>query len=245
MRKQPERSVRPFARTAVARPASRPRMGKAATDAKLAEERSLVLSRHGVSRETVEKLDAYVELLRTWQSRINLISPATIPEIWTRHLEDGLWLSHLARASTRWVDLGSGAGFPGLVLAIALCGREGAEVHLVESNTKKAAFLRAVIRELALPAEVHAERIEDCGEALGAAQAVSARALANLNDLFGLVAPHVSEDAVLWFPKGRNHGEEIAEASAHWRFVMVKHSSQIEDGSVVLEIRRLKALAGA
>ncbi|WP_062219834.1 MULTISPECIES: 16S rRNA (guanine(527)-N(7))-methyltransferase RsmG [unclassified Aureimonas] len=245
MRKQPERSIRPFARTAVARPASRPRMGRAATDAKLAEERSLVLSRHGVSRETVEKLDAYVELLRTWQTRINLISPSTIPEIWTRHLEDGLWLSHLARNATRWVDLGSGAGFPGLVLAITLCGREGAEMHLVESNAKKAAFLRTVIRELSLPAEVHVERIEDCGEIIGGAEAVSARALASLDELCALVAPHLKPDAKCWFPKGRNHDEEIAAASAHWRFDMVKHSSEIEDGSVMLEIRRLEALAGA
>ncbi len=245
MRKQPERSIRPFARTAVARPVQRPRMGKAATEAKLAEERGLVLSRHGVSRETVERLDSYVDLLRTWQSRINLISPTTIPEIWTRHLEDGLWLSELARGASRWTDLGSGAGFPGLVLAIALHGRDGAEVHLVESNTKKAAFLRAVIRELALPAEVHARRIEECGPVIAKAEAVSARALASLRDLLALVAPHLGDEAVCWFPKGRNHEEEIEEASALWRFDMVKHSSQIEDGSVVLEIRRLEALAGA
>jgi len=245
VRKQPERSIRPFARTAVARPVSRPRMGKAATDAKLAEERSLVLSRHGVSRETVEKLDAYVELLRQWQTRINLISPSTVPEIWTRHLEDGLWLSHLARNATRWVDLGSGAGFPGLVLAITLCGREGGEMHLVESNTKKAAFLRTVIRELQLPAEVHPDRIEECGAVIAGAQAVSARALASLAELFTLVAPHLAPEATCWFPKGRNHEEEIAAASAHWRFDMVKHKSEIEDGSVMLEIRRLEALAGA
>ncbi len=220
-------------------------MGRVATDAKLAEERALVLSRHGVSRETVDRLDAFVALLRQWQAKINLVSPTTVPELWTRHLEDGLQLTELAKGTLRWADLGSGAGFPGLVVAIVLAGREGAHVDLVESNAKKAAFLRAAVRELDLPAAVHAERIEDCGEVLGAAEAVSARALAGLPDLFALVAPHLTQGAVCWFPKGRTHDEEIADASAHWRFDMVKHPSHIEDGSVVLEIRNLKALAGA
>ena len=220
-------------------------MGRAATEAKLTEERALVLSRHGVSRETVERLDGFVALLRQWQAKINLVSPTTVPELWTRHLEDGLQLGELARGPSRWVDLGSGAGFPGLVLAILLAGREGAHVDLVESNDKKAAFLRAAARELALPVSVHAERIEDCGAILGRAEAVSARALASLPDLFALVAPHLAPGAVCWFPKGRSHEGEIAEASAHWRFDMVKHASHIEDGSVVLEIRNLTALAGA
>ncbi|RIY02779.1 16S rRNA (guanine(527)-N(7))-methyltransferase RsmG [Aureimonas flava] len=217
-------------------------MGKAATEAKLAEERALVLSRHGVSRETLERLDAYVALLRTWQARINLVSPATIPEIWTRHVEDGLVLGERARGTVRWADLGSGAGLPGLVLGILVADREGAEVHLVESNAKKAAFLRTVARELALPVTVHAARIEDCGAVLSAVQAISARALASLDDLFALVAPHAAPDAVFWFLKGRAHESEIAEAAAHWRFDMVKHASPVEDGSVLLEIRSLERL---
>ena len=246
LRRDPPGRDRPRPRFEAPKPkVSKPRMGRAATDAKLAEERALVLSRNAVSRETAECLDRYVELLREWQRHINLVSPATVPEIWTRHLEDGLVLGHLARRVTRWADIGSGAGLPGLVLAILMREREGGHVDLVESNGKKAAFLRTVIRELGLPAQVHASRIEDCAKIIASAQAVSARALASLTDLFALVGPHLSADATCWFPKGRNHDEEIAEASAHWRFDMVKHSSHIEDGSVVLEIRRLEALAGA
>lgn len=243
MRKLPDVS-RPAGRSQTPRPFTPP-LGRAATDARLAEERALVLSRHTVSRETVIGLDAYVALLRVWQAHINLISPATIPEIWTRHIEDGLLLSRLGRAHAHWVDLGSGAGLPGLVLAIGLKGREGARVDLVESNGKKAAFLRTVIRELDLPAEVHARRIEDCSQIIARADAVSARALAPLDQLLAWVAPHLREDSVCFFPKGRQHDEEIAEASAHWRFDMVRHSSHIEDGSVVLEIRRPVRSGGA
>lgn len=217
-------------------------MGKAATDAKLAEERALVLSRHAVSRETGERLDAYVALLRTWQKSINLVSPATIPEIWTRHVEDGLVLGERAKGVSRWADLGSGAGLPGLILAILLADREGAMVHLVESNAKKAAFLRTVARELALPATVHASRIEDCRAVLAGVEAISARALASLDDLFGLVAPHAGPETVYWFLKGRAHESEITDAAAHWRFDMVKHASPVEDGSVLLEIRSLERL---
>ncbi len=218
-------------------------MGKAATEAKLAEERSAVLSRNAVSRETVERLDAYVTLLRTWQARINLIAPSTVPEIWTRHIEDGLVLGEKAKAVSRWVDLGSGAGLPGIVLGILMAEREGGSVHLIESNDKKAAFLRTAARELNLPVTVHAERIEGCGGVLAAADGISARALASLADLFSLVAPHKREDTILWFLKGRSHESEIAEAAAHWRSNMVKHPSPVEDGSVVLEIRSLQRIA--
>lgn len=215
-------------------------MGKAATEAKLQEERALVLSRHAVSRETVERLDAYVALLRTWQKSINLVSPSTIPEIWTRHVEDGLVLGAKAKSAARWADLGSGAGLPGLILAILLAERDAAAVHLVESNAKKAAFLRTVARELALPATIHASRIEDCGEVLASVEAISARALASLDDLFALVAPHAGPDTTYWFLKGRAHESEIAGAAAHWQFDMVKHPSPVEDGSVLLEIRSLE-----
>lgn len=221
---------------------SRPRMGRAATEAKLEEERALVLSRNAVSRETVERLDRFVALLREWQARINLVSPATVPEIWTRHVEDGLALGRIARAPLRWADIGSGAGLPGLVLAILLKEREGGHVALVESNGKKAAFLRAVVRDMALPATVHAARIEACGEAIAGAEAVSARALAALPLLLDLVAPHLSPDAACWFLKGRAVDEEIGEAAALWRFDMVKHSLPTEDGAVLLEIRRPERL---
>lgn len=235
LRRDPPGRDRPLPRVEAPRPKSKPRMGRAATDAKLAEERATVLSRNAVSRETAESLDRYVELLREWQRHINLVSPATVPEVWTRHLEDGLVLGRLARGVTRWADIGSGAGLPGLVLAILMRERDGGHVDLVESNGKKAAFLRAVVRELDLPAEVHARRIEDCASVIGAADGISARALASLPDLLDLVAP-LAPEATLWFLKGRSHEEEIADAAALWRFDMVKHSLDTEEGAVLLEI---------
>ncbi|WP_062015297.1 16S rRNA (guanine(527)-N(7))-methyltransferase RsmG [Aureimonas sp. AU4] len=244
-RRKPDADRSP-ARKAPARKAapSKPRMGRAATEAKLAEERSLVLSRHGVSRETVERLDRFVALLRQWQARINLVSPATVPEIWTRHIEDGLILGELGRRHLRWADIGSGAGLPGLVLAILMAEREGGHVDLVEANAKKVAFLRTVQRELQLPATVHAARIESCGAVLAAVEAVSARALAPLDELLALTEPHLSARATRWFLKGRAHEEEIAKAAAQWRLDMVKHPL-IEDGSVILEIRAAEALSAA
>ena len=114
-----------------------------------------------VSRETEARLDRFVDLLTTWQKTTNLISPSTLPEIWTRHVADSLQLFPLAPDAKLWIDLGSGGGFPGIPLACLLAEIPGAQMHLVESNQKKAAFLREAARTLALPVTVHAERIED------------------------------------------------------------------------------------
>lgn len=212
------------------------RLSETDINERLAREREFVLQRHNVSRETIARLDTYVSLLLQWQPRINLIAPSTIPEIWTRHIEDALGLCEVAIEPLKIVDLGSGGGLPGLVLAIMRTERAGAQVDLVESNSKKSAFLRTVIRELGLPAQVHAERIEDCGKLLADADAISARALASLDDLLAYVGPHAGPKTRCFFPKGRNHEQEIKEASAHWRFAMIKHGSGVEEGSVILEI---------
>ena len=135
-----------------------------------------------VSRETSERLDRFVELLLTWQRRINLIAPSTIPQLWTRHIADSLQLLDLAPDARVWVDLGSGGGFPGLVIACALAGRPGALVHLVESNAKKAAFLReARARHRCRRPRVHLQRIEDFAASFeGPVDVVTARAVAPL-----------------------------------------------------------------
>lgn len=203
----------------------------------LAAEREEVLARFDVSRETAERLDVFVDLLLLWQKRINLIAESTVPSIWTRHIADSLDLCALAGRRSPWLDLGSGGGFPGIVKAIA---SPDTSVELVESNGKKAAFLRTVIRELGLDAAVHAQRIEDSGTLLAAASAVSARALAPLETLLSLVWRDLSPGAVCYFMKGREHEREIAEASAHWRFTMVKHSASFGAGSVILEIRDIE-----
>ncbi len=114
-----------------------------------------------VSRETWERLEQFVELLLKWQNSTNLVASSTLPQVWTRHIADSLQLLALAPDARTWIDLGAGAGFPGLVIACALAKIPGAEVHLVESNQKKASFLREAARILSLPAIVHAQRIED------------------------------------------------------------------------------------
>src|SRR6266581_3543943 len=118
----------------------------------LAADRARAFALTPVSRETAERLDQFVALLLTWQATTQLIAASTLPHIWTRHIADSLQLRDLAPQARTWIDIGSGGGFPGLVLACALANRPGAAVHLVESTAKKAAFLRGVVGELGLPA---------------------------------------------------------------------------------------------
>ena len=126
----------------------------------LTADRAAALRLTPVSRETLQRLDAFVEILLTWNAHTNLIGGSTVPHLWTRHIADSLQLLDLAPDARTWVDLGSGAGFPGLVIACALADTPGAKVHLVESTGKKATFLRDAARLTGAPVVVHAERIE-------------------------------------------------------------------------------------
>ena len=210
------------------------------TPSELSIGRESLLQLRNVSRETLERLDAFIALLLEWQVKTNLVAPSTLGEVWSRHIGDSLQLHALAPTPKRWVDLGSGAGFPGIVLGICQHGQAGAHVHLIESNAKKAAFLRAVIRETEIEATVHAERIEECGPVLGQADAVSARAVASLDILLGFVAGRIPREIPCYFAKGRRHDEEIVDAAAHWRFTVVKHSSTVAAESSILEVRDIE-----
>src|SRR5690606_37210828 len=130
--------------------------------------------------------EIYVDLLRRWQDVKNLVGPRTLDQIWTRHIADSAQLLRLAPDARRWIDIGSGAGFPGLVLAILMREEPDREVHLVESNSRKCAFLRAVSRETGARAQVHAGRIQDVLPRLGGADVLTARALAPLPELLTL-----------------------------------------------------------
>ncbi|MFG1221989.1 16S rRNA (guanine(527)-N(7))-methyltransferase RsmG [Xanthobacter wiegelii] len=171
-----------------------------------------------VSRETFRRLGLIVELLRKWQKTINLVAPATLSEVWSRHIADSLQLiNHVAADSARWADLGSGGGFPGLVVAAALSERPGADVHLVESDTRKSAFLREVARVAELPVTVHAHRIEQVAQMLApGTEVVSARALAPLPKLLELAEPFLTAGALGVFPKGRDAERELTEARKGW-----------------------------
>ena len=151
---------------------------------------------------TAQRLTLYAELLTRWQSTINLVAAATLPDLWSRHIGDSLQVQAAAPEARHWVDLGSGGGFPGLVTAIILADEPGVEVHLVESDKRKAAFLRTVSRETAAPAHVHAERIETFAPAHTAhVDAVSARALAPLPQLVAWSEKFLLAGASASFPR--------------------------------------------
>ena len=189
-------------------------------------------SRHfNVSRETVDKLTIYVRLLEQWQRTINLVAPATLASVWHRHIADSAQLLSLApHNATRWVDLGSGAGFPGLVLAILLSERPLSQVTLVESDTRKVAFLREVARQVGLgqaqtslgtapsPVDIWHARIESPSThvRVGLVDVVTARALAPLPRLLGLCQPFFGPATVALLLKGREAERELAEARSHW-----------------------------
>jgi 16S rRNA (guanine527-N7)-methyltransferase len=194
----------------------------------------------GVSRETVERLTEFVALLTKWQRVKNLVGPSALDEIWTRHVADSAELVAIAPAARRWLDLGSGAGFPGMIVAILLAETEGAGVDFVESNAGKCAFLREAARELGVPARVHNARIEDfVADWSEPVDAISARALAPMPHLVEWLAPLLDKGAVAFLHKGLEFESEWAATPDRARFDLVQHRSRIGSGVIVeLKARR-------
>jgi 16S rRNA (guanine527-N7)-methyltransferase len=213
--------------------------GQGALD--LAADRDRALKLIDVSRETLARLDAFVALLLTWQARINLVAASTLPQLWTRHIADSLQLLALAPADAKiWVDLGSGGGFPAIPIACALADIPGVHVHLIESNGKKAAFLREAMRQIKLPATVHAERVENFGDSwTGTAQVVTARALAPLKTLCDQAFPLLAKGALALFPKGQDVEAELTEAAKYWTLSVIKVPSKINPEGCILCISNL------
>jgi 16S rRNA (guanine527-N7)-methyltransferase len=218
----------------------------------LSGDREKALAIVDVSRETLARLDRFTELLLAWQSRINLISPSTVSSLWTRHVADSLQLLELVeppatgshpqggRQGEVWLDLGSGAGFPGIVIACAVAGIAGAQVHLVENNLKKVAFLREVVRETKVPAIVHAARIETMASALGGTvDYVTARALAPLPELFEMIAPFLKKGAKALLPKGQDLGRELTAATKSWNIEATSVPSKTSKAGRILIVRAL------
>jgi 16S rRNA (guanine527-N7)-methyltransferase len=193
-----------------------------------------------VSRETFEGLEAFESMFRTWAKRINLAAPSTLDDIWNRHILDSAQLAPLAPNALRWLDLGSGGGFPGLVLAFLFKERSGAQIDLVESNRKKAGFLQAAVGHFSLPACVHARRIDREINGLGRPEVVTARALAPLAGLLELAFPWLSAGAKGLLHKGRDYGREIQESALLWQYDLVEHRSRVDADSVILEIANLR-----
>jgi len=175
-----------------------------------------------VSRETRTRLEAYATTLRQWQKAINLVAPSTLPDLWRRHIADSAQIVDLAPAGIRtWADLGSGGGFPGLVAAILLAEREpSARVTLIESDQRKAAFLREAARAAGVVVDIFPERIERTATrgSVKAVDVISARALAPLSQLFELASPFSAAATVWLLPKGRDVGAEVQDAEKAWKF---------------------------
>lgn len=201
-------------------------------DARSGSERKI-----GVSRETLGRLDTYEALLRKWNPTINLVAKSTLGELWNRHFLDSAQIFALANPQGgTWADLGSGGGFPGLVVALIAAERAPTlAVTLVESDARKAAFLVAAARECGVRARVVADRIEATPPLF--ARYLSARALAPLSKLLEYTARHLAADGVAYLSKGSGWRDEVAAARRIWHFDATAHPSMTDANSAILEIK--------
>ena len=190
-----------------------------------------------VSRETIAKLELYAQLLRKWNKAINLVAPSTIPHLWTRHfLDSAQILEHMPQKTGKWLDIGSGAGFPGLIIA---CLASEIEVTCIESDQRKSVFLQTVIRELGLNAKVIAQRIDQV--APRNANALTARALAPIEQLLTHAKRHLAPNGKAILLKGSGHLREITQARTEWEFDIQTFPSKTDPEGVILileDIRR-------
>lgn len=191
-----------------------------------------------VSRETSERLTAFSALFQKWARTINLVAPSTLDELWVRHIADSAQIFQLYPKPVHWLDLGSGGGFPGIITAIFLAELGGGRVDLIESNQKKAAFLRSCLRECNGRGTVHCIRIEEAQRTLPACDAISARALGDLGLLLDYAEPWAEKNPNLrlFLHKGRDYQREIDAAHGRWKFDLIQHESVIAADSVILEI---------
>lgn len=206
------------------------------TTANLGEDRRAALRLTPVSHETLARLDLFVEILLRWQRAVQLVAPSTLPKLWTRHIADSLQVMRHAPTAKTWADLGSGGGFPGLVIAIALADQPDAVVHLIESDARKAAFLREAARTMRAPAKIYAERIESAAERIGAVEVVTARALAPLPRLLQLARPFLAAGARGIFLKGQHVDKELTDAAKSWIIQFNLLPSLTDPGGKVLII---------
>lgn len=202
----------------------------------------------GVSRETTEKLGLYADLLRRWQAKINLVAPATLAAVWHRHIADSAQVWPLIpEGALRLLDLGSGAGFPGLVTAIMAgdmnVGRAGMRHTLIESDSRKAAFLREVAREAGLAVDIVCMRIESAATLakVGQVDCVTARALAPLPRLLSWARPYMGPDSAAVFLKGRDVASELKAAEAEWSFRATLTASRTEPDARLVFLQALRS----
>ncbi|HYA72031.1 MAG TPA: 16S rRNA (guanine(527)-N(7))-methyltransferase RsmG [Roseiarcus sp.] len=204
----------------------------------MTSDRANALALVPVPPETEARLAVYVELLGRWRKITNLISEASFAEVWTRHIADSAQLLSLAPQARRWVDMGSGAGFPGMVIAIQLAGVAGARVHCLESDRRKCAFLREVARATGAPAEIHPVRIESIDpESLAPVDAVTARAFAPLPRLIEFAKVWIAKGAVGVFPRGRSAEAQLETIPAAQDLAIDILASKLDPEAAILRVR--------
>lgn len=195
------------------------------------------LKASNVSRETMEKLEVYAALLEKWQKAVNLVSKSTLPDLWNRHMLDSHQiLKHADANSGTWIDMGSGAGFPAIVVAIC----SDFDMHVVESDMKKCLFMREVSRETSTPITVHNSRIEAVDPFK--ADVISARALAPLGKLLDYTLPFSNEKTEFLFLKGQDVDVELTNAAKCWSMVTTKHQSLSSSEGCILKIKDVRRL---
>ncbi|WP_138466265.1 16S rRNA (guanine(527)-N(7))-methyltransferase RsmG [Poseidonocella sp. HB161398] len=197
-------------------------------------------SSESVSRETLDRLELYQALLSKWNTRINLVAPSTIEDSWNRHFRDSLQIFlEAGEEPAHWCDLGSGAGFPGMVAAIAAHGAGWTtKFTLIESDQRKCTFLRTVSRETGVPVTILPERIE--AAAPQDADLVSARALAPLPRLLPWIRRHISGNGRAILPKGRTYQQELDEVRDNYAFSLEIRPSEVDSGSVILKLESIR-----
>ncbi|MFO1186873.1 MAG: 16S rRNA (guanine(527)-N(7))-methyltransferase RsmG [Alphaproteobacteria bacterium] len=200
-------------------------------------------ARTNVSRETLDRLKAFAALLAEWQARMNLLASGEVGELWWRHMFDSAQLVPVApENAARWADLGSGAGFPGLVVAVMLSGRPGMHMSLVESNARKAAFLRESVRITGAPASVLNARAEELAPLQ--AEIVTARALSPLPELLEIFERHCAPGGIGLFLKGKDAARELTQARKAWTFAVDLLPSQTDPGGTILRLSSARRTAG-
>ena len=204
----------------------------------LEQDRRRALRLVPVSRETEDRLAVFVDLLARWRKATNLIAESTVPHIWTRHIADSAQLLALSSGATRWLDMGSGAGFPGLVLAIQLVGAPGAVVHCVDSDRRRCAFLREAARATGAPAVIHPVRIESLDRnSVGPVDCVTARAFAPLLKTLEFAKPWLETGASGLFPRGRSTVKNLEQDRPPSYYTIEMIRSVVDADAAILKVR--------
>ena len=197
-----------------------------------------------VSRETVARLQLFMDLLGKWNRRINLVGANEMGRLWHRHvLDSAQLLAFLDESPKSWLDLGSGAGFPALIMAVLLSGKTAPEMHLVESNGKKCAFLRQAVQQLDVSASIHHCRIDSLPEHVSAPDVISARALASLPELLNHAESHLGPNTRCFFHKGQDVELELALSAKYWSMQVRKEPSRVEKGGHVLILSNIHRIS--